>query len=840
MLAKTASAIALLLITLASATPLFALPLVRGTVSDAASGENLPLASIRIEGTYRGTIANEAGEFALEVGELPVTLRVTYIGYQSADITLAEVPSDTVIVTLTPAPVLLDEFVVTAEDPAVRIMREVIRRKREWRPRILSYRVQAYSRRVLESSDTIALIGESASEIYWDQEEGFREVIVSRRVTANMEDDNFAFGSTQDFINLYDDDIEILGSRTVGPTHPDALRHYDFELVDHRRMDDKTVFEISVTPKSRLQTAFVGRVSVLDRDFGVLEAEFSPVETITRSIPVPIIEDLDITYKQQFRPFADGVWLPVDFGYELGIEIGTVGLHFPRITLTGLSRLTDYDVNAAPPSPAADKKAETQERTTSNRPVAMESSAVKVELVTEANRVRIDSQAVAADSLFTRLEDRIPLSIREREAYATIDSTTDHSDAFRPTGFLARFVTDDEEQKAKRRKADDTAKARSADERSTAAGWAARLTDLQPEVWFNRVEAFHLGLKAERTLPAGLVTSLTAGYLTGAERWFHIAALRRAWGENESRWIELISLRGTQTRYVSDNYGPTSTSLLPLLGFSDYFDYFWSRGTRVETGFRVSRFKSQITLGLADERHTSMAKSTDSNILSRSQTHRANPPVDEGHLRAMKLTLRLGQPPRAFGVTANRGAAVEIEHAADRLGGDFSFTRYRLALDWHARTLFRRRLAPNALDLRLVAATATGEPPVQRFASLDAALGPFTPFGAFRTLRNRPYEGERHIALFWEHNFRTVPFEIAGWSSLVHRGFGVVLHGASGRTWIDSERRESLGYEPHYTDSLHHELGCSLILYHLVRLDLTRRLDDPTWSVGLSAARFSF
>lgn len=49
-------------------------------------------------------------------------------------------------------------------------------------------------------------------------------------------------------------------------------------------MDEKTVYDISITPKSGLQTALVGKLAILDREFGVLEAELSPVASITESM----------------------------------------------------------------------------------------------------------------------------------------------------------------------------------------------------------------------------------------------------------------------------------------------------------------------------------------------------------------------------------------------------------------------------------------------------------------------------------------------------------------------------------------------------------------------------
>ena len=69
---------------------------------------------------------------------------------------------------------------------------------------------------------------------------------------------------------------------------------------------------------------------------------------------------------------------------------------------------------------------------------------------------------------------------------------------------------------------------------------------------------------------------------------------------------------------------------------------------------------------------------------------------------------------------------------------------------------------------------------------------------------------------------------------------GLVVHGASGRTWISMDKRSRLGYSPVSPTSFHHEVGVSLILFHLARLDFVRRLDRPDWGVGLSLVRLDF
>ena len=57
-----------------------------GVVVDGSTGEPLPGATVRIQGTPIGTLSNDKGEFQLPLGQqkLPLYLVVTYIGYDTA------------------------------------------------------------------------------------------------------------------------------------------------------------------------------------------------------------------------------------------------------------------------------------------------------------------------------------------------------------------------------------------------------------------------------------------------------------------------------------------------------------------------------------------------------------------------------------------------------------------------------------------------------------------------------------------------------------------------------------------------------------------------------------
>ena len=323
---------------------------IRGTVTDAETGETLPSTNILIEDTYRGTITNANGAFTLTIPDslLPANVIVRYIGYQTQNREITANSSTRQDFALEPSVTELDEIVVTDEDPAVRIMREVIRRKQE-----------------------------SVSEVFWDKEDGHREVLKSKRQTANIqEDQNFAGVSY--LPNFYDDNIEIAEFEMVGVTHPNALKFYNFKLLGQTSLDDQTVYEIQVTPDRKLQPLFEGTIFILDEVYALLEVDLTPNDVV--NFPPPV-KSFNLDYEQQFNNYGQDYWLPVDVRIGGDIKISMVGLDFPLIKFSQISRVTNYQVNVPLPD----------------------------SLYQKDDVFTIDSMAVASDSLITRQVDTVQL-----------------------------------------------------------------------------------------------------------------------------------------------------------------------------------------------------------------------------------------------------------------------------------------------------------------------------------------------------------------------------------------------------------------------------------------------
>ena len=80
----------------------------------------------------------------IRLEQLPATVRITYAGYASQEHDSADSSVCAVDIALEPVPHEMPATMVTP-DLAVRIMREVIRRKQKWMPHIESYKAETYS-----------------------------------------------------------------------------------------------------------------------------------------------------------------------------------------------------------------------------------------------------------------------------------------------------------------------------------------------------------------------------------------------------------------------------------------------------------------------------------------------------------------------------------------------------------------------------------------------------------------------------------------------------------------------------------------------------------------------
>jgi len=279
-----------------------------------------------------------------------------------------------------------------------------------------------------------------------------------------------------------------------------------------------------------------------------------------------------------------------------------------------------------------------------------------------------------------------------------------------------------------------------------------------------------------------------------------------------------------------------------LLGLPDYYDYHINRFEKISLQLGQKSWMPELTVWLMNERQMSVSpqRLADFSLQFKERDPRINPAVQDAFLRSAGWSLELGGDYVPFGIAALSRLYIRGEHSLSALDSDYDYNMYHLEADWYIDTFLQRRIFPNRLNVRLVAGTQGGTTPPQKLGVLDPAYGAFSPFGVFRARRDVPYLGEKYAALFWEHNFRSVPFELIGWRWPVEKSIGVILHGGHGRSWLSDAKKATLSYgSAAVPEEWHHEVGLSVNgLFGFLRLDVTQRLDRQVTYLGLGLFRW--
>ncbi|MFC1508791.1 hypothetical protein ACFL60_03775, partial [Candidatus Omnitrophota bacterium] len=563
--------------------------------------------------------------------------------------------------------------------------------------------------------------------------------------------------------------------------------------------------------------------------------------------------------------FGFDYWLPVDIKTVGAIKIKLPGFNIPEIGFSQFTRFTGYEVNVAPPDSLSKKEEEkitvmvgsevsvttSTDEKISEKPQDTESSETEAvtdstqeikkepvsekdakKLAEEKSLARLKREKAVSDSLFAAKEgDIIPFTEKEEQAYGTIDSTMTFEKAFKPTGVLGNLIKTDDEKKKKEKKPGRNK-------------YLSMITsNIRPFARHNRVEGYCLGITHKKTIKRRFSYEVSGSYLTGIKDWAYGGRVHNKWGKNRNGTISAEYNNGVDPRYLSETYPLYLNSIMTMSGQTDYFDYFRNEKQSFGAGYRFRKFKTTLNAAINNEHHTSIGKTTDENLINRDKPQRENPSIEKGWLRSLELSAVYGDTENIpWGILGQKRAELTIEHSpGGLLSSDFTFTRIQTVVDWRFNTYLKRRLLPNTLDVRFIGGLSAGDLPVQKFGIIDGSMMAFTPFGVLRSLRNHPLEGEHYCAVFMEHNFRTVPFELIGLRWLAQNGVGIILHGAAGRTWISGKRLSELklAYTPFYRDSWHSEIGLSVnSIFSYFRVDLTKRLDKSGVYTGFGLVRF--
>lgn len=319
---------------------------ITGRVVDARTGEALAFVPVNRAGTPSGTVSDIDGRFRLEVPGLPAVIRLSYVGYETLELTVTEP---------TPAPISLKQrdtelravVVNAADNPAHRIIRRAYANRRQndgLRER--SYRYTSYSKTVFDLELDSAIVNDSARMARMDTStrEAYdfsqaqhllliesatrksfippasaREEVLAMRVSGLRDPSLLAMAAQTESFSIYDPDIRISEKSYLGPLGPASTAKYRFVLEDTLYQGADSVYVISYKPRPNTRfNGLKGLLYINTDGYAVQNVTAEPAER----------EGVSVRF-QQLHERIDGHWFPRQlnsFIYFDGASVNGLGV----------------------------------------------------------------------------------------------------------------------------------------------------------------------------------------------------------------------------------------------------------------------------------------------------------------------------------------------------------------------------------------------------------------------------------------------------------------------------------------------------------------------------------
>ena len=310
-----------------------------GKITDATTGETLPMANIFFKGTSIGTTCDLDGKFSLETKKPGDSLIISMMGYKRKIVFIVKNKFQEINISLEPESYLLNAVVITpGENPALKFMRKVIaNKKNNDRERLDAYQYEAYNKiqfdannitekfknqRILkpfkfifEYVDTSSVNGktylpiflsESLSDVYYRKDPKAQIEKIKASKVSGINDPSISqfLGDLVQNVNPYDNYINLFQKNFVSPVAGFGLLYYKYLLLDSARIDNKWCYKVSFKPKRKQEYTFSGNLWVNDTTFAVKSIEMQ----MSHDVNINFINDLQIS--QEYEKIGD-YWMLV-------------------------------------------------------------------------------------------------------------------------------------------------------------------------------------------------------------------------------------------------------------------------------------------------------------------------------------------------------------------------------------------------------------------------------------------------------------------------------------------------------------------------------------------------
>jgi hypothetical protein len=290
--------------------------IVKGKVLAAETNEPLPYCNIICESTNIGTVTDKDGRFSINTA-IGSKLNISFIGYKQLKLLVNKRKLGKLYLNLQSTNIA-EVRVVMSEDPAVLLMREVIKRKELLRPQkdIKGMQVQNLLK-IYISDPNHKFIGLNKSKLFVQLSDsiinGVPFFISDKRLYKDslISQKSYGIALNHDFFieyvnslnfdfDIYDDLINVMGRSITSPLSNNAFSFYKYYLVDSCFLNGNYCYKVKLTQKRKGDALFLGHIWIEKSSFTV--------------------KKINVSLKNQYINLLEGLKFSQDFDKSEGVN----------------------------------------------------------------------------------------------------------------------------------------------------------------------------------------------------------------------------------------------------------------------------------------------------------------------------------------------------------------------------------------------------------------------------------------------------------------------------------------------------------------------------------------
>ena len=305
----------LVLFVLCTANTMAQKTIVVGKVYEAESGNTMPYANVFFKDSKIGTITDEAGTYRIETYYPTDSLVVTVLGFKRLAYKAKTDKSQVIDFPLEVAGISLGTVEITADrkakDPAVELMKKVVRNKRaNNREKLSAYEYDVYNKiefdmnninekftnqKVMKPFDFVfdnidstteekpflpIFLTESFSRYFYRKSPKSSMEIISATKVAGVKNESVSqfLGDMYQNTNVYENYVDAFGKSFVSPLSDFGFASYKYYLLDSAIMSSKKCYKIAFIPRRKHELVFEGEMWIHDTTYAVKQIDAEIVE----------------------------------------------------------------------------------------------------------------------------------------------------------------------------------------------------------------------------------------------------------------------------------------------------------------------------------------------------------------------------------------------------------------------------------------------------------------------------------------------------------------------------------------------------------------------------------